>query len=254
MTFLRIFKTVFLAIFLVAWNCLAYDFAPGEFEELRDVSLEVLMKYPPSEYYYVTVGRSPGAIERVLEFYSPHSTIPVPISGVKGRPGVSSKSSPPLSELEEQNLFQAWARLKVPTSEQLGGKKLLLIDYTQEAKGLISAYDYLGKYCGKGCRLEALALPQMAFEKDPLLPHNRKRRTIHVLDMKRRPILRVKLGSRQYKGFSTYGRFDPTQQTAPTAQDENLIADFIQSLHTKLIQSRTSCMSAAFNQGLHAHH
>lgn len=130
----------------------------------------ILDNYPPGNFVYIGLGRSPGAILGYLQKVTPGNAFSVPISSF--RPGPGDKwdviYDSMTSNVVKTNFFGSKKIVKSPTpglskdqSDMLGthfsefipinllDKDVLLIDYTQGAQSLIAGQHYLQKYITK---------------------------------------------------------------------------------------------------------
>ncbi|MEO0335664.1 MAG: hypothetical protein AAF202_04690 [Pseudomonadota bacterium] len=105
-----------------------FEFEAGEFELFDSFAQRILSDYPPSQYFYVGVGRSPAVLMAILASRSPENWANLPASAAKWM--TFYKLENPDSEVVTHfNRF-------LPTTETLGGRKVLLIDHVQSGLGL----------------------------------------------------------------------------------------------------------------------
>lgn len=133
---------------------------PTEFEGTQELAEEILRLFPPSNYFYIGLGRSPTPIiaylfqrnrdARQIEGLD-RLVMNLPLSGFRPRLRTFfSHSNPhkldePLSKPQHEELQRHFARL-LPSASQLGSRSILVIDYTQSARALIAATEHLQEY------------------------------------------------------------------------------------------------------------
>jgi len=148
--------TLFLAALVLAAPCISFaekeipaakpeevkylkeTLVPLAYEPSRDVSLDILKRFPPEKYHYVTAGRSPTMIQAILEELAPESVTSLPISGLTTHVKAGA------AENVEEALVRHF-RERLPKSEKLKGKKLLFIDYTATGISLQKEIDLAEK-------------------------------------------------------------------------------------------------------------
>jgi len=116
-----------------------------EYENARDVALVYYRKYPPNEYYYLSIGRSATTVMEVLKALVPDNVGNLPLSLFYYRPQVHEGYSLPLSPEIERNLFDHFRRF-LPTAAQLGHRKILVIDWVKGGGSMVATEEYLNKY------------------------------------------------------------------------------------------------------------
>jgi hypothetical protein len=132
-------------LWLVVWSsAFAMDKSAGlpdlvsqNYSEIRDLSLSILQRYPPSEYWYVGIGRSPTPIMRFFEEMGVQTVSQMPLSGMSDFP-----KKGPMSEADQRarlwSHFERWLPSKA--------KKILVIDYTAGGGGLTHTKNELEGY------------------------------------------------------------------------------------------------------------
>jgi hypothetical protein len=123
----------------------AIDLDRLEYENARDIGLHILKTYPPDQYYYVGVGRSPTPVTEILSNLSPHNVKTLPLSGMYARPQRHDGYDPPLDGATEGRLFDHFDRF-LPTAAELHGRKLLFVDFVQGGGSAVATEEYLTKY------------------------------------------------------------------------------------------------------------
>jgi hypothetical protein len=133
---------------------------PVEFGGTEALAKEILRRFPPREYFYIGLGRSPTPVIAYLSQLNRETAllegldrivINLPLSGF--RPmlrSLFSRANPhkleaALSKTQLSELHRHFDRF-LPKISQLGLRKVLLIDYTQTARALIAAAEHLQEY------------------------------------------------------------------------------------------------------------
>jgi hypothetical protein len=107
------------------------DWARG----IRKIAESIVREYPPQEYIYVGLGRSPSSLVAYLSSNG-YQALTLPLGGLKLAPGKTmSKPMPDLSKAEKAAL-KSLIDTHIPSYDQRGGKKILLLDYVQSGEGL----------------------------------------------------------------------------------------------------------------------
>jgi hypothetical protein len=187
---------------IVAFPCPGPDLDQIEYEQARDVALEIYRAYPPGEYYYVTVGQSLPPVAEVLKHLSPEGTTNLPLSDSYARPEKSPGYYDPLSTEAETNLFKHFNRF-LPTKEQLGGRKILLVDYAEGGGSMVGAEEYISKFLDKerkGTKAEVFLLAPS----DELPKVTEAGKKYKVQSLQRYPVLAQRLAFSWNKGVSEW--------------------------------------------------
>lgn len=137
----------------------------NDFNEVARVSLELIEEYPPSEYFYVGVGRSPTPVMAFLNgVIDPEIFINVPLSGLASLAWYREVDSENIHDIYAIRSAHLKAHLKMflPAADKLAGRRLLLIDFVASGSTLIEAgrqvrdfYDQSGE---PNTTIESLAL------------------------------------------------------------------------------------------------
>lgn len=109
-----------------------------QYTELRDLVLEIFKQYPPSEYHYVGLGRSPTGIISMIQQLDPAAASNLPFS-FKGFKYISP---------DDPLLHEHFKRF-LPSASKLGTKKILVIDYVYRGNNLTVAWETLRGYFRK---------------------------------------------------------------------------------------------------------
>ncbi|MFE7527467.1 hypothetical protein ACFU7Y_17360 [Kitasatospora sp. NPDC057542] len=146
-------------------------------EAVERTARRVVEEYPPTEYYYLGLGRSPAGVVAYLH-ESDHGAMSMPLSSFRPRPqdpmavagwGLVSdlgRPNPVPSERQLDHLKMAFdTELGSLTADVLRGRKVLMIDYVQGAQSLVAAQHYVQEYLRSRSDLdspvvEALAMHQ----------------------------------------------------------------------------------------------
>lgn len=144
-SFLGMIKVAFLflfLVFLVPKGLWAYDFRTGEYEEVRNLVMEMVKRYPPSQYHYVGLGRSPTPVMALVRALGA-STSNVPLSAFR----YGEKTKPDLTKEKYSQLSSHFGHY-LPKKEELGSKKLLVLDNAQSGASLVAGHKYMKKFMG----------------------------------------------------------------------------------------------------------
>ncbi len=125
-----IFRNAFVLVFLLSsFLDLSVGHAsdlPQWLQSVKEINLEILEKYPPNEYFYLGVGRSPVPIIALFQEIHPDIASTVPLSSM----GNFNSNN---QEKVQKKLFQHF-RKYFPSKKLLAGRKILLIDMTTSGK------------------------------------------------------------------------------------------------------------------------
>lgn len=128
------------------------ELTPQNYDEVKTYMAGILKEYPVSEYYYLSLGRSPTPLIAFLHAAGQEGNLGnigsnLPLSKFSHKTAASTGVglAEKLSSAQLAELHTHFDRF-VPTSEQLGGRKLLLIDFVATGRSLIGAADHLRQY------------------------------------------------------------------------------------------------------------
>lgn len=109
--------------------------AEDAYNIFRNVATTLLEKFPPNEYYYIGVGRSPAIVIAILETLNSKIAQSVPLS---------SPSALDFDAFLDDSHFMETLDLHfdqfLPSLEKLSGRKIILLDYWITGAGLNFAY------------------------------------------------------------------------------------------------------------------
>ena len=109
----------------------AQPLSDDEFFKLKQITTELLQRFPPSEYFYVGFGRSPTTIIAHLNGHGLDAvTVPLTAMSIYAESRIGSGLEPELYQHISTYL---------PKAEQLGMKKILLIDFVSKGRTLRKA-------------------------------------------------------------------------------------------------------------------
>lgn len=127
------------------------DYTPELWKEISDLVTEITHRFPPDQYYYVGVGRSPTPIIALLQELG-LDALNLPLTQLNSHAANVDRRFPagfePLKPREQERLFEHFERF-LPTPQQLKGRRILLIDYTINGFGLRNARSYLRLFAEK---------------------------------------------------------------------------------------------------------
>lgn len=185
----------------------AHELAPDEYDELRVLSVDILKRFPPDQYYYLGLGRSPTLVMAFLSEATQGTTANLPLSEVKKVPLQMDRLGIPLEKIKPK-LFEHFSRF-VPAPESLDGRKILLIDFVDSGDSLALTYEWLREYLARACAncgIEVLGLSETG--KGYGYKLFRLPATFIELESKY-PRLSQKVFNQEYDVFSEYPQFKP---------------------------------------------
>jgi hypothetical protein len=127
---------------LVIWASLAlawdnHEFSKDEIRYIREAGDSIRRIYPPDQYIYVGVGRSPTALMAYLQLKDPSSVLQLPASGLASAPPVES-----LSQGAKALIERHFSRF-LPREDQLGSRQIVLIDFVGTGRSLKIIQEYV---------------------------------------------------------------------------------------------------------------
>lgn len=122
----------------------AEDISAQEFAQIQNTVAGILKQYPPKDYFYVGLGRSPTPFLAFLRAIGLRDFANIPLSSMRSHPNSPTLEvdSQPLPDSLKARLFFHFDR-HVPSLERLQGRKILLFDYVQSGSSLMAAKAYL---------------------------------------------------------------------------------------------------------------
>ncbi len=182
----------------------------SDYREVARIVTYILRQYPPGQYAYVGVGRSPAP---VLAFFkgvvSENIWTSLPLSGA-GRMRIFNQVDP----MDERELLAERSESLnshfdhfLPSVESLAGRSLLLIDYAYSGKSLIEAVEQVRAYYWRrfSIQVQVGGLGLAADSGRPEAVANLRAYGIEPLAIAKN--LRVRLEGREYREFAEYERF-----------------------------------------------
>jgi hypothetical protein len=202
------------------------DLEKLEYENTRDVSIEILKRFSPLEYVYMGVGRSPVAPIRYMQNLG-EATVKafnVPLTDFYARPVVHPDYAEPLNKQEEANLWKHFERF-IPTAEQLQGKKLLSVDFAIGGKSQVAQEEYLSKFLAErrpGVKMEILVLTgNVALEYCKEAGKN-----YHVMDVRPYKVLATRMAFFHYLELAQHDGFERPFENSAALKDRPQYAEF----------------------------
>ncbi|MEU9127527.1 hypothetical protein AB0D08_05315 [Kitasatospora sp. NPDC048540] len=138
----------------------------------------MVKEYPPSEYFYLGLGRSPAGVVALLHEQG-RDALSMPLSSfrpgprdetavvAKGLVNDQGKPNPVPNDRQLDHLDMAFERtLGGLTPERLNGRKVLMIDYVQGAQSLVAAQHYVERYLKGRPGLEHAVVEALALHQD----------------------------------------------------------------------------------------
>ena len=124
----------------------------GELRFVEQTAKEIQKRFPPSQYYYVAVGRSPVLLVTYLKLKNPGSAGYLPATKAKWASNLDMVSE------EDQTYLREHLKRFLPSDDELGGRKILLIDHVQSGLGLKRVQHYFNDLLRPKLAAESLAL------------------------------------------------------------------------------------------------
>ncbi len=178
----------------------------NQYEQIRDITLEIMQRRPPSAFFYVPVGRDPAPIAAFMELLSP-----------KGRPLARTLPASGLKqgviEGREQAWFDHFDRF-IPKEVLTGNRHILLVDRASSGATLEKVRGILRKWLktrGSKVSVNVLAL-------------SRREVTVPWIDITSKPEL-VAMNQDHYAPVAEWPRYEvgvtpPEELTRRTTYDE----------------------------------
>jgi hypothetical protein len=166
-----------------------------DYPEISGVGKEILQRFPPTEYLYVGLGQSPTPVIRFLKNIDSRWVVNVPLSGLRG---IVSEDS--LTPVLRQGMYRHLDHY-IPRRHVLGGRKLLVIDYSYSGESITHAGRIVTEYArdrGRNSEVHTLALTDFEERPETATQHN-------LVLGKRYGSLRHALQGCVYKEVSEYG-------------------------------------------------
>lgn len=191
-----------------AW---AYEFAPKEYEQLRDLSLAIMTRYPPNEYVYVGVGRSPTPITAFMQSILPGSALNLPLSGLReteeGKPGL------PMGE-RRARLERHLARF-FPQPAVLRGRKVVLMDFSFSGNSLLVAGAELARLHPE-VRFDLLALSFDSFSDDVYANAESAGKEVTVLELAEKyfGVVKPHFAVSTYKHYAEFDQYHVEEEAS----------------------------------------
>ncbi|MGW1177612.1 protein-glutamine glutaminase family protein [Kitasatospora sp. NPDC002543] len=138
----------------------------------------VVETYPPEEYFYLGLGRSPAGVVAYLHEQE-HSAMSMPLSSFRPRPqdpmavagwglvDALGRPNPVPGAAQLEHLKAAFDReLGALTADVLRGRKILMIDYVQGAQSLVAAQHYVQEHLRGRADLDSPVVEALAMHQE----------------------------------------------------------------------------------------
>lgn len=135
---------IFFGVFLHTGLSLA-QFEESDMVGVHEVALQIYDACPPSTCLVIGLGQSPTPFVADLSTAAKNYVWNMPLSNFKYHDPDGSVSKKQLSESERSKLF-AHLKTFLPPAHFRRGKKLLMVDYAESGKSLLSAQRYFQDY------------------------------------------------------------------------------------------------------------
>lgn len=128
-----------LTILFLLLQALAQGVPPTVTQEqylgFRQLVFELVHRFPPDKYYYVSIGRTPTPIMRLMQELEIVDQTTVPLSGIRDWETLALK--------EKESLLKKRLEQSLPSPSELNGKNIIVIDYLLEGTTLGVSSRYL---------------------------------------------------------------------------------------------------------------
>jgi hypothetical protein len=114
------------------------DAFPFEFEQIKSLARSIETRFPPSDYVYIGIGRSPTALIAYFQETRPQMAFNIPLS-------LTGSINEGFNANELTALYTHLDRF-MPSQAQIAGRKILLIDYVLSGRSLSLIPNFLSGY------------------------------------------------------------------------------------------------------------
>lgn len=175
-----------------------------DYADVKQVAQELIRRYPPDQYVYVGMGRSPTSVIAMLKaVLGDGAAVNVPMSGMAG----FEPSSPRYTTEAVTNLRRSFDRF-IPSQTSLGGKKLVVIDFSAFGQSIPNGQRELVDYLRARNPASPTAVRAVALGHSGVLQSLRSR-GVDGIELSTRFWRR--LFDSAYHPVTEYGEFDPTR-------------------------------------------
>lgn len=225
--------------------------ASSDFKAFRSLAQQIYELYPPSEYIYVGIGRSPTPLIAMMKAsFGDTQAVNLPLTGMvtfaenpKEKDAFGERiSNSYISFDQDHDIYTPLAHRKLrqhldafmPNAQQISGRKILLIDALGTGESLINSKHEIKEYYSEkklavGVQVEALGImmhpQQLGTKRHP--EYSVKSPEYATILVPRR--LRNRFIQRWYRGFAEYEQFFPGAKTdeyhPPERRTESIIRE-----------------------------
>ncbi|SKA09842.1 hypothetical protein [Sediminibacterium ginsengisoli] len=137
------------------------DISQGEYDQVKQVALQIMEQYPPDKYHYLGLGKSPTPVIAFLQSYGTVTRNPMvsatnmPLSKFDHRSSSMSRAEKgvvngaELNADQKERLSDHFDRFVMSNEEIVEGKSILLIDFVQSGRSLVATQRHLQEYLKK---------------------------------------------------------------------------------------------------------
>ncbi len=119
------------------------------FDEMQTTAKDFMAKYPPSEYYYLGLGRSPHSILSYIDALNLGGVKYIPMSNAKFH--FQDNMFRNLRTPERETIVREHVARLLPSEADLRGRKILVVDFCDNASGLtVGLYYVIEAYFAMG--------------------------------------------------------------------------------------------------------
>lgn len=125
----RLFYILLLLVLLTPRSWAAEQIDPALYRGLRETAEELMRRYPPDQYYYIGLGRSPAGVMKMLEALG-HKGKNIPLSKMGH---IKSFDPKKLKAFLAHHFAE-----QLPPASELHGKKMLFLDWANKGGTLVN--------------------------------------------------------------------------------------------------------------------
>lgn len=181
-----------------------------EFEDVRDLAADVSRASDGKPFHAVSLGKSPTLLLAYFRAADRSSASQLPLTSFRFGQGENAS----LDEKLVQRLFDHFDRY-LPTDAELGGKRLLVMDYVDGGESAAAFDAYFRRYLRERGREVDYRFVALHTGKSPKLPENA--RSVEI----RAAWIRRALPGSQFDDFAPRGDFDVRKHERPQSGSGN---------------------------------
>jgi hypothetical protein len=118
---------------------------PDVLDGAIEIAQNIMEQYPPDQYHYIGVGRSPAAITAYMKAQG-HDASNLPLTKFRHGAKIPHQNSTPPLDLDKEAEYMKHFDEFLPKPKALGKKNIVTLDYTPNGGSLVAAYNYIHRY------------------------------------------------------------------------------------------------------------